>query len=172
MITFKDIKNKKTQIKEEKAKYKELIKNSINEFIKIYISSLQLPAETFTFKDGRQHPYVFILNKDLMPTTSLSLDDLHIDKVNGASFILHTAVDDEAPFPSPVQISISVYFIDGKLEYLLQTGHVNNDVSLLVNNESDLRTFCEIVKESIIARIESEQIGKKTLKDDSVNIWN
>ncbi|EKM5944711.1 hypothetical protein PU166_001171 [Klebsiella pneumoniae] len=168
MITFKDIKNKKSQIKDEKVKYREAIKESINEFLKIYVDSLQLPAETFKFKDGRNHPYVFVVNKDGLPTTSLTLDDLQVDKIHGASFVLNTVVDDEAPFPSPVQTSISVYFIDGNLEYLMQT----NNVCFPVKNESDIRLFCEIVKENIIERIESEQIGKKSVKDESVKLWD
>lgn len=171
MITFKDIKNKKGQIKEEKAKYREKIKDSINQFLQMYVESLQLPAETFKFKDGHDHPYVFVVNKVGFPTISLTLDDLQVDKINGASFVLNTVVDDEAPFPSPIQTSISVYFIDGNLEYSMKTDSINNE-SLIIKDKFDIVNFCEIVKRSIIERIENEQIGKKSIKDESVKLWD
>ncbi|MGR7527396.1 hypothetical protein [Klebsiella aerogenes] len=172
MITFKDIKNKKSQIKDEKAKSREAIKESINEFLKIYVDSLQLPAETFKFKDGRDHPYVFVVNKVGFQTINLTLDDLEVDTINGASFVLNTVVDDEPPFPRPVQTYISAYFVDGNLEYSMKTDNINNTVFFPVKNESDLRTFCELVKKSIIEKIESEQIGKKSAKDESINLWD
>ncbi|MFS6935309.1 hypothetical protein [Klebsiella oxytoca] len=172
MITFKDIKYKKSQINEEKNKYREVIKDSINEFLKIYVESLQLPAETFKFKDGRDHPYVFVVNKAGQPTLSLTLDELQVDKINGASFVLNTVVDDEPPFPSPVQTSIQVYFIDGHLEYLIRSDNINDSVYFPVNNENDISILCEVVKESIINKIESEQIGKKSAKDESVTLWD
>ncbi|ECQ3321731.1 hypothetical protein JOU91_003618 [Salmonella enterica] len=172
MITFNDLKNKKGQKKESKYKYRETIKNSINEFLKIYFESLELPAETFKFMDGQEHPYVFVVNRNGLASLDLTLDDLDIDKVNGASIVLHTVVDDEPPIPSPVPVRINVYFIDGHLEYSILEDNVNDNVTLPIRDESDIRKFCELVKESIIEKIDDEQIGKKSVKDDSVKLWD
>lgn len=169
MITFKDFKSKRAKIKENRDQYRELIRSSINNFIKIYIDSLELPREFFQTNHNQNHHYVFVIGND--GNWNQSFDSLNVDKVDGATFDLHTVVDDEPPIPSPVTTRINVHVIEDNLVYVLLADRQDKNVSVYIKSPEDLEGFCELVKQSIILKIESEQIGKKK-EDDSVNLWD
>ncbi|WES67207.1 hypothetical protein [Superficieibacter sp. HKU1] len=164
MITFKDFKNKRAELKGNRHQYKELILTSINNFIVIYINSLELPAESFQTESHTHHPYVYVINKN--GSWGHSFDSLTIDKVDGATFELYTVIDDEPPLPRPVVTRINVHVMDGKLVYVLLADNQNNNVSVTIHNSDDLKAFSEMVKQSIILKIESEPLGKKTKADE------
>ncbi|MBW4196366.1 hypothetical protein JW310_06885 [Enterobacter cloacae subsp. cloacae] len=170
MITFKDFKNKRAELKVNRNQYKELILTSINNFIEIYINSLDLPAESFQTEGYTHHPYVYVINEN--DRWGHSFDNLVIDKVNGATFELYTVVDDEPPLPRPVVTRINVHVMDGKLVYVLLADNQNNNVSVTIDSSDDLIAFSEMVKRSIILKIESEPLGKKTKVDESVKLWD
>lgn len=170
MITFKDLKNKRAELKVNRNQYKELILTSINNFIEIYINSLDLPAESFQTEGYTHHPYVYVINDN--DRWGDSFDNLEIDKVNGATFELYTVVDDEPPLPRPVVTRINVHVMDGKLVYVLLADNQNNNVSVTIDSSDDLNAFSESVKRSIILKIESEPLGKKTKADESVKLWD
>lgn len=170
MITFKDFKNKRTELKQDRNQYRELIRSSINDFINFYITSLDLPGESFQTNDNQNHPYVYVTNDD--GGWGQSFDNLNVDKIDGAKFDLYTVVDDEPPLPRPVVSRINVHTMDEKLVYVLLADRQDNNVSVSINGSEDLKKFCEIVKQSIISKIESEQLGKKTPQDDSVKLWD
>lgn len=170
MITFKDFKNKRAELKENREQYRELIRTSIKDFIGEYIRSLELPGETFQTNDNQNHPYVYVMNED--GTWSHSFYNLNVDKIDGARFDLYTVVDDEPPVPRPVVTRINVHMVDEKLVYVLLADKQNNNVSVSINGPEDLIKFSELVKQSIISKIESEPLGKKTSQDDSVNLWD
>jgi|AGFS01.1.fsa_nt_gi hypothetical protein len=170
MITFKDLKNKRAELKVNRNQYKELILTSINNFIEIYINSLDLPAESFQTEGYTHHPYVYVINDN--DRWGDSFDNLEIDKVNGATFELYTVVDDEPPLPRPVVTRINVHVMDGKLVYVLLADNQNNNVSVTIDSSDDLNAFSESVKRSIILKIESEPLGKKKKADESVKLWD
>lgn len=81
-------------------------------------------------------------------------------------------VDDEPPLPRPVATRINVHVMDGELVYVLLEDNQNNNVSVTIHSSDDLNAFSEIVKQSIILKIESEPLGKKTKVDESVKLWD
>lgn len=168
MITFQDFKNKRAELKNNRHHYKELILTSINNFIEIYINSLELPAQSFQTESHTHYPYVYVINRN--DRWSHSFDSLTIDKVDGATFELYTVVDDEPPLPRPVVTRINVHVMDGKLVYVLLTDNQNNNVSVTIHSSDDLNAFSEMVKRSIILKIDSEPLGKKTKADESVKL--
>lgn len=170
MITFKDFKNKRAELNKNRNQYRELIRSSVNDFISTYIRSLELPGETFQTNDNQNHPYVYVINDD--GTWRQSFFNLDIDKVDGAKFDLYTVVDDEPPLPRPVATRINVHMMDEKLVYVLLADRQDNNVSVSINGPEDLIKFSELVKQSIISKIESEQLGKKTPQNDSVKLWD
>ena len=85
---------------------------------------------------------------------------------------MYTVVDDEPPLPRPVATRINVHMMDEKLVYVLLADRQDNNVSVSINGPEDLIKFSELVKQSIISKIESEQVGKKTPQDDSVKLWD
>ncbi|EFD8904355.1 hypothetical protein CN656_002937 [Escherichia coli] len=170
MITFKDFKNKRAELKGNRHQYKELILTSINNFIENYIDSLELPAKSFQTESHTHHPYVYVINEN--DRWGHSFDSLTIDKVDGATFVLYTVVDDEPPLPRPVATRINVHVMDGELVYVLLEDNQNNNVSVTIHSSDDLNAFSEIVKQSIILKIESEPLGKKTNADETVKLWD
>lgn len=170
MITFKDFKNKRAELKGNRQQYKELILTSINNFIGDYIDSLELPAKSFQTERHTHHPYVYVINEN--DRWCHSLDSLTIDKVDGATFELYTVIDDEPPLPRPVVTRINVHVMDGKLVYVLLADNQNKNVSVTIHGSDDLNNFIEIVKQSIILKIESEPLGKKTNADEIVKLWD
>ncbi|HEC5301845.1 hypothetical protein [Enterobacter asburiae] len=170
MITFKDFKNKRAELKKNRNQYRELIRTSVNDFISAYIRSLELPGETFQTNDNQNHPYVYVINDD--GSWRQSFYNLNVDKVDGAKFDLYTVVDDEPPLPRPVVTRINVHIMDEKLVYVLLADRQDNNVSVSINGPEDLIKFSELVKQSIISKIESEPLGKKTPQDDSIKLWD
>lgn len=170
MITFKDFKSKRAELKDNRRQYKELILASINEFIGVYINSLDLPADSFQTENKTHHPYVYVINEN--DRWGQSFDSLAIEKVDGATFELYTVVDDEPPLPRPVATRINVHVMDGKIVYVLLADNQNNNISVTIHSSDDLKAFSEIVKQSIISNIESEPLGKKTKADESVKLWD
>lgn len=170
MITFKDFKNKRAALKENRNQYKELIRTSINNFLKIYIDSLELPGETFKTNDNQTHPYVYVMDDE--GKWSHSFDNLPVDKIDGSTFLLYTMVDDEPPVPRPIVTSINVHIMDGNLVYVIVADRQQDNVSVSVKSDDDLNSFSELVKKTIISTIESEQLGKKKKEDDSVKLWD
>lgn len=169
MITFSDFKNKRAELKENRNQYKESIRSSINDFIGIYINSLALPAETFRTEDSGEHPYVYVLNEN--GGWSYSFTNLKVDKINGATFELFTVVDDEPPLPRPVGTRINVHYLDDQLVYVLVADRQDKNISVSIKTTQSLSDFSEIVKSSIISKIESEPFGKKSSDDGSVKLW-
>lgn len=170
MITFKDFKNKRAELKDNRNQYKELILKSINDFIGVYINSLELPAESFQTERCTHHPYVYVINGN--DRWGTSFDNLTIDKVDGATFELYTVIDDEPPLPRPVATRVNVHVMDDKLVYVLMADSQDNNVSVTIKSPDDLNAFSEMVKQSIISKIESEPLGKKTKVDESVKLWD
>lgn len=170
MITFKDFKNKRAELKDNRHQYNELIRTSINNFIEVYINSLELPAESFQTEGYTHHPYVYVLDGN--GHWANSFDELTIDKVNGATFELYTVIDDEPPIPRPMATRINVHVMDGKLVYVLLADNQNNNVSVTIDSSDDLNAFSEMVKQSIVLKIENEPLGKKTKADESVKLWD
>lgn len=170
MITFRDFKNKRAELKDNRQQYKELIHASVNDFIGVYIKSLELPAESFQTEGYTHHPYVYILDGN--GRWGNSFDNLPIDKVDGATFELYTVVDDEPPLPRPVATRINVHVMDGNLVYVLLADRQDNNVSVTIKSPDDMSAFSEVVKQSIILKIENEPLGKKTKKDESVKLWD
>ncbi|WP_354691042.1 hypothetical protein [Phytobacter sp. RSE-02] len=171
MISFSDFKSKRNELKEKRIAYRNKIREASQIFLDTYIQSLELPSKSFQSINGETHPYVYVAIDGQGVHPENAFDKARVDLENGLAFELITAFDDDPQRYKYHRISLTMYLISGDDEPTLSLG--NGNVFCNIKDSQKIQEACELIKHKILLEIESEQIGKKKIKENGKhqNLW-